>query len=134
MPGGRPRIYDDPDELEKTGRAYFEDCRAKDIKPTTAGLAVFLGFDDRRSLYDYAKNERFSHVIKGFIGQIESLHEARMYESGSTGSIFWLKNHGWTDQQSHEITGPGGGNILIQHVCEYVKPNDPSEGGEGSGS
>jgi len=101
--GGRPRMYDDPDVMDKQIIKYFEECEAKEHVPTTAGLAVFLGFCDRRSLYDYSTNVRFTLVIKKAISKIEDIHERRLSSGAPVGSIFWLKNHQWQDKTEIKI-------------------------------
>ena len=100
----RPRIYDTPEELQEAIEAYFEQ---NPERPTVSGMAVALGFADRSSMYDYAKDERFSYTIKHAISRIEAIHENRLFEPGSTGSIFWLKNRGWTDKSEIDHTTKG---------------------------
>lgn len=116
---GRPRAYDNPEELECAGSAYFADCEEHERVPTTAGLAVYLGFCDRQSLYDYKQREGFSCVVKAMIARIEAHHEARLSGNSPTGSIFWLKNHQWSDTQQFEHSGPNGGPLKV--TVEFVK-------------
>jgi hypothetical protein len=116
---GRPPKFETPEELEKEIDAYFEKCVAepfvfngevlRDGKgnpvmnrkvPTTAGLALHLGFADRQSLYDQkGRSEEFSCIIKRAITAIETSHEENLQGTTPTGSIFWLKNHKWIDKQ-----------------------------------
>ena len=62
MPAGRPKIYDNPEELQDAVDLYFEETSPTEV--TITGLALFLGFADRQSLYDYEKNDQFSCIIK----------------------------------------------------------------------
>ena len=128
-PGGRPPKYTDPEVLESKINEYFQGCQRKpattkgkngeeviltdksgkpvfDQKiPTTAGLAHFLGYSDRQSLYDLKKHEKFSCSIKRAILAIEEYHEQRLgMGDRCTGSIFWMKNHGWKDRQEIDLT------------------------------
>lgn len=105
---GRPRKYDSPDDMAEAIEAYFDN----ELQPTMAGLALRLGFMDRRSLSDYAENDTFLPVIKMARTRLEEFHERNLLGKNPTGSIFWLKNHsGYRDRQ--EFTGAGGGPITI---------------------
>jgi hypothetical protein len=105
---GRPSKYSSPDEMQAAIDAYFEDADA----PTMAGLALELGFQDRRSLSDYAEKDNFLPVIKRARTKLEEFHEKNLLSRNPTGSIFWLKNHsGYRDRQ--ELTGANGGPVAI---------------------
>lgn len=119
-------------ELQKAIDDYFSKCKDeplfdKDGKtltdkngnpiffqnpPTVAGLALHLGFEDRRSLYDYKENPKYSHTVKRAITRIEEYAESRLFYGKATGAIFWLKNHGWKDQ--NETTLSGGIQVIRQ--------------------
>lgn len=101
---GRPRKWDDPDKLLEAGMQYFEE----DDKPTLSGLALHLGFCDRFSLYDYEKNENFSHAIKALRAKLTNIIARRaLYHEGGqvTGAVFYLKNLGYSDRQVTAIEG-----------------------------
>lgn len=105
-------------ELEDAIDAYFETCKDELVynndgevatdksgnpifiphPPTVAGLALYLGFADRQSIYDYKGLEEFSCTIKNAITRIEEYAEQHLYIGRATGAIFWLKNHGWKDE------------------------------------
>lgn len=120
---GRPPKYDDPDKMQEKIDAYFNECCQDEVMkdeegnilvdtkgrpvikynpPTCADLAIYLGFVDRDSLYDYAKKEDFSGTIKKAITKIEAYAEKQLYIGNPTGAIFWLKNHGWKDKMQLE--------------------------------
>lgn len=132
---GAPLIYETVEELENKIDEYFETCQDKIVydeegnpaidkngnpvmiqnPPTVSGLAIFLGFADRRSLYDYKNREKFSHTIKKAITRIENYAEQHLYQGKATGAIFWLKNHGWVDKQESDV------NVKIkQALVEFV--------------
>ena len=70
--------------------------------PTVSGLAIYLGFVDRRSMYHYRDKDAFYAPVKRAIGRIEAYHE-EMAARGSrcAGNIFILKNFGWSDRIEH---------------------------------
>jgi hypothetical protein len=108
---GRIPKYHTAKELSLEIDKYFE----SDEMPTVAGLAVFLGFCDRQSLYDQERRgSDFSCVIKNTRSRLEAFHERGLYGRSPAGHIFWLKNHaGYVDAQSVSMTGANGGPFGI---------------------
>lgn len=102
---GRPRLYDTPEELDAKATEYFTVCENNGKPPTISGLAYFLGFTSRQSLYDYKKEDKFSYTIKRLRLRIESVYEENLHNNQKTsGAIFALKNLGWTDRQELSIS------------------------------
>lgn len=112
--------YNTAEDLEAAIEAYFEKCKpTKQIDatgavvltpngsaiyeqhpPTMSGIALAIGFKNRISMYEYEKRGAdFAEVISRARARIEEFHEAMLARSGCTGSIFFLKNHGWIDEQ-----------------------------------
>ena len=101
-------------ELEKKIAQYFNSLKYADKegnerqKPmTVSGLAYYLGFESRQSIYDYKirnKDEKSAYLIKRTILFIESQYETMLNKpSGNiAGIIFWLKNHGWKDRSEEQ--------------------------------
>jgi len=89
---------------EKCGVKYDKDGNIESIHPPTmTGLALFLGFADRRSLYDYKKDPMHSLTIKRAVSRMVVFAEEQLFSGKTpTGAIFWLKNHGWSDKQEIE--------------------------------
>lgn len=108
MPGGRPRLYNNCLDFAFKCEMYFEECEESKKWPTMSGLAIALGFIERRTLYDYEGYEEFSHIIKKYRLLVEESYENRLAASSPTGAIFALKNMGWKDKQEREITNPDG--------------------------
>jgi len=109
----RPRMYNDADEMDLAIKGYFDKLKERDIPapPTMAGLAYALGFESRQSFYDYEKEPEFSYTIRKARLTIENVYEKNLQGTTPTGSIFALKNLGWTDKQEIEHAGKGGGPI-----------------------
>lgn len=102
---GRPRIYDDVEKLAVACGSYFEKCIADTLRPTISGLALWLGFADKSTLYEYRDREDFSYPIKTSILMIENALEEKLTGANVAGVIFALKNMGWRDKTEQEITG-----------------------------
>ena len=109
MAAGRPRIYESVEELEQKCEEYFE----LTDKPAVTGLALFLGFADKSTLYEYRDRPEFSFPIKKALTTIEMYHETGLTDNNVTGRIFALKNMGWSDKVQNEITMPQLKPVII---------------------
>lgn len=122
MAMGRPPIFETVEDLENLVEGYFEytkgefewktgsdeDGNPQDYKVwlrepenvSITGLALFLGFESRQSVYDYEKKgDDFSYTIKRARLRVEASYEQFLLTKASTGAIFALKNFGWSDKQ-----------------------------------
>jgi hypothetical protein len=106
---GQPPKYETPEQLEAKIKEYFLSFENELLKrPTLSGLALYLGFESRQSLVDNAeRNPQFSYIIKAAVSQIAARMEAALEKSAGqvAGPVFWLKNHGWTDEQGLNVKG-----------------------------
>lgn len=132
--GGRPAMYDDPEELAEKVEEYFVWCEGekeeregvrthinKDGSKTTetytydywirepespsiTGIAIHLGFESRQSMYDYVKKPKFSYSIKRALLKVENTYEKGLWTNSPSGVIFALKNMNWTDRMSIDQT------------------------------
>lgn len=98
---GRPPIFESAELLAESISEYFKDCKEEGTKATITGLALYLGFESRQSISDYAtRNEEFSYIIKRAKLCVENSYEL----SGTAFDIFALKNMGWSDKTETEHT------------------------------
>ena len=109
--------YKTPQEMEDKIVEYFKTCEPKLMTfidgdgneqpvmvkgepyykqepPTKSGLALYLGFADRQSLYAYEKKKGFSCIIKRAKLALSQHHEKGLDKDKCTGHIFWLKCNG----------------------------------------
>ena len=105
--GGRPPKYEAAEEVREKCVEYFESCIELEEKITITGLALFLGFCSRNTLYDYAKKEEFKYIIKNAMLVVENSYESK----GTNFDIFALKNMGWTDKQEIDMKADVKQNI-----------------------
>lgn len=123
---GRPRIYQNVEDLDKAIEDYFFPVEYDEIqengvyvkkprperginkRPSLTGLTLALGFCDKSTVYDYQKRPEFSHSIKRALAMVELFYEERLSEQNVAGSIFALKNFGWKDKTETEISGELG--------------------------
>lgn len=129
--GGRPPFFETPDDLIKMIDSYFihikgekvtkvdeegnviESWKRQPEPATITGLAIYLGFCSKQSLYDYGEKEEFTYPIKRARIYIECEYEKNLHGTTPTGSIFALKNMGWQDKQQQEHSGPDGKDLSI---------------------
>jgi hypothetical protein len=120
--GGRPRMYNGPDDMAPEIDSYFEWCRNNAKPYTVTGLALWLGFSDKSMLYEYQDRKEFSHLIKRARMEVEMGYETNLHGNTATGSIFALKNMGWKDKSETELSGNMG--VVWQETKTYQKPED----------
>lgn len=130
MAGGRPLLFNSPDEMQAAIDEYFatdafiEQGDTTIFAPTVSGLALKLGMT-RQSLINYEAKDEFFATIKKAKTRIEVALEQKLYGQTVTGLIFNLKNNfGWKDKSEQELSGPNGGPIKTetQWVVEPVRP------------
>lgn len=88
--------------------------------PTVTGLALALGFTQRKSLIDYAKREGFADIIAMAKSRVEMYCEERLFDrDGVKGAMFSLQNNfGWAQEDKKEESDSGTGIAMIPQVLE----------------
>lgn len=112
-------MWDDPEKFDEAVEAYFAN---KEILHTWTGLALHLGFSSRDSLNDYKKKPGFSDSVKKSLLRIETKYEENLNKGNPTGSIFALKNFGWSDRQEIDQRTEHSGQI--NHTIDHSKLSD----------
>lgn len=108
MPAGRPRLYNNVEDLQRDIDKYFEMCDEKGKPYTICGLSNALDMD-RKTLLNYSREEKYFHTIKKAKQKVQQELEENLYRLGNnSGIIFNLKNNfGWKDSvevdNKHEI-------------------------------
>ena len=114
---GQPPIFDSAEQMVVMINDYFEsllypikegteerEAEGYKNRPTITGLALFLGFASRQSMYDYVKKEEYSYIITRAQQIIAMSYEEMLLTKVSAGAIFALKNMGWDDKTQIEQT------------------------------
>jgi len=120
MDSGRPPAFESPEVMESIIQDYFQSLKELKVPPTITGLCYFLGFESRQSFYDYEKKPEFTYTIKRARLRIESTYESNLHGNSNAGSIFALKNFGWTDKQEIDQKTEISGSISV----DYAKLSD----------
>lgn len=91
--------YEDVDYVNLLGEPDKKRVYSKQPQsPSLTGLALYLGFESRQSIYDYEKTSEYSYTIKRARLMVEAAYEQALLSKYSTGAIFALKNFGWSDK------------------------------------
>ena len=101
----RKPLVESPEEFLTRVEAYFEDCKEHKEPATYTGMLIALGFHSRQNMYDYSRRTEYTELVLYAKLRIESVYEANLHGPNPTGSIFALKNMGWSDKQVHEMKG-----------------------------
>jgi hypothetical protein len=125
--GGRPPMYSDPAAVQIACDEYFEYIKRSNEPATITGLALYLGFESKQSLYDYSEKEEFSYSIKRARARIEHEYEKGLHEPGCTGAIFALKNFGWKDKQEYEVKQEINASINPRSRVKVIRPTDDED-------
>jgi len=133
---GRPAVFTTKEELEAKIHEYFNGgCKKRTIIvgagefkktveipiPTLTGLAYFLGFASRQSLYDYENDASFSYTIKRARLYIEIEYEEQLQVGNVAGAIFALKNFGWKDKTEVINTNMNSKELTDDEIVELNK-------------
>jgi hypothetical protein len=123
---GHPPLYDSKEKLSQKIDEYFESREIEFYKnedgepimskgapmikslnaPSVTGLALYLGYASRQSIYDNEKNEQFSYIIKRARAKVEEW----VYQASMSGTIkdsvgiFILKQFGYSDRQDIDLS------------------------------
>ena len=105
-PGGRPRIYKSPEQMQEAIDDYFATTEI----PTVCGLALHLGFNSRQSMFSYeGYSSKYLDTIKRAKARVERYLEESLQKQAAAGTIFNLKNNfGWVDKTEQDINLSGG--------------------------
>lgn len=106
--------YKSAEELQRKIDEYVDDCTEREKPMTYTGLAYYLDFASRQSLWEYSKRkDDLSLPVKRAMLRIEQDYEERLASGSPTGSIFALKNRGWSDKTEVEHSGTPDKPVIV---------------------
>jgi hypothetical protein len=98
---GRPKRWATKEALQADLDKYWNYCEEKEKPPTIAGLAYYLNVD-RQTIYNYSKNDEYFDTIKKAREYVMMSLEETAIIKGNAGTIFVMKQYGYTDKQEVE--------------------------------
>ncbi|NOY58921.1 MAG: hypothetical protein GXO75_08295 [Calditrichaeota bacterium] len=129
---GRPPKYRTAEELQAKIDEYFQACDADGKLYTVPGIAYFLGFSRRQSIFDLKKKKKFSDTIGRALLRIENqrLDMSLRNKINPNVSMFDLRNNfGYKDEKSISLDG----KMDVSHAV-YVVPGFSGGGESGGGA
>jgi hypothetical protein len=122
---GRPKMFKSAKDIDDKVTVYKAYLKDNEKLPTMAGLAYHLGCD-RKTLYNYSKDDAFFPTIKKYRDWIEMNLEEIAIDKGNGGIVFLMKNYGYTDKQyiesKVEVNSPI--NDLIDSIDKLKNDSD----------
>ena len=116
-PGGRPRKYKSPEEMQIAIDDYFATCDKENKPYLITGLALHLGFTSRTDLINYeGYSLEFHNTIKKAKTRVEAYCESKIFNHNPAGAIFALKNYGWKDRQEIDVNADVDAQISVKFV------------------
>lgn len=116
--GGRPPLFNSPEEMQVAIDRYFNETTSKVITKTgvdyidgpftMTGLALALGFSSRQSLYEYEEHEQYADTVSRARARVIAYAEGRLYDrDGAMGAKFALSNYkdGWAERSEQIVSG-----------------------------
>ncbi len=103
----RPPLFTTPDDFKAVADGYFAEREAREQPFTVNGLALALGMT-RETLLRYGEKAGFSDAVKETRARLEDYWESRLAGNNAAGTIFWLKNQGWSDKVETQHSGEIG--------------------------
>jgi hypothetical protein len=128
----RPKVYTDPNQMEKVINKYFDDCDADDRYYTIEGLALACGFSNTQSLMNYQQADGYemfhdlvrSAKLKIQMQRVENMQKGKL---NVIAGIFLLVNGHKTDyKQKPDMTGENAEEVK-SFLIEYTKPEEGNE-------
>lgn len=114
---GRPRIYENPDDMFAAGEAYIAQQTIEGGPVSVTGLAYALGLSSREALMVYERRPEYTDVVRRLKLACERYYEDYLTSgNNAAGAIFALKNMGWRDR--HDIDHGGGINLSLADAIE----------------
>lgn len=122
-PGGRPRKWKTPEELQEAIDAYFAKCDAEKRPYTITGLAIALN-TTREVLLDYENQyeQGFRDTIKKAKQKCQAYAEEQLFTNPRTAGVIFnmVNNYGWKNRQDTEISGPNSEPVKIDISSEEI--------------
>lgn len=111
--------------LDKQGKPVY-----REELPTSAGLAYFLGFESRCSLWEYEQKPTFARVVKRAKLRLQKFWEPVLATKNSAGAVFWLSNikDDWRDvKQIEDMRDKAPKTALVVYVNAQTKSRKAAE-------
>lgn len=119
--GGRPRLYDSPEQFNEAVDAYYQAVQRTPGEPLTiTGLCLFMGFSGRQAMLRYATYEGFSDAVQRARTLIEYGYEKTVLLEKNNAAARLLKavagDDFWNDSVTVEVPGLLNHEDRLEHL------------------
>jgi hypothetical protein len=108
--GGRPRLYETPEQFNEAVNLYYQACLSNDEEPMTlTGLCLHMGFSGRAAMFRYGAYEGFQNAVTRARTLIEYSYEKEVLGNKNNAAARLLACIGGDDfwNITHKIDIPG---------------------------
>lgn len=118
--GGRPRLYDSPEQFNEAVNAYYQRCMEHNEPLTLTGLCLFMGFSGRQALFNYATYEGFLDAVTRARSLIEYGYEKTVLLDKNNAAARLLTCIGgddfWNPATKIDVPGLGAHEDRLEHL------------------
>ncbi len=119
--GGRPRLYELPEQFNEAVDAFYQACMERGEPLTLTGLCLFMGFSGRNALFRYATYEGFLNAVTRARTLIEYGYEKNVLQTKNAAAARLLACIGgdefWNPVTKVEVPGlPGTHEDRLAHL------------------
>jgi len=118
--GGRPRLYDTPEQFNEAVNAYYQACIQHREPLTLTGMCLHMGFSGRNAMFRYAAYEGFLHAVTRARTLIEYGYEKVVLMDKNSAAARLLTCIGgddfWNPAQKIEVPGIGSHEDRLEHL------------------
>lgn len=118
--GGRPRLYDSPEQFNEAVNAYYIACMGHNEPLTLTGLCLFMGFSGRNAMFRYATYDGFLHAVTRARTLIEYGYEKAVLVNKNAAAARLLTSIGgddfWNPATKIDVPGLGVHEDRLEHL------------------
>lgn len=118
--GGRPRLYDTPEQFNEAVGAYYLACQQHREPLTLTGMCLFMGFSGRNAMFRYATYPGFLHAVTRARTLIEYGYEKCVLIDKNNAAGRLLASIGgddfWNPATKIEVPGLGSHEDRLAHL------------------
>lgn len=118
---GPKKIIPTPELFVEKAREYVEHQRSVNRPATITGMALYMGFSSKATLFDYAHNPEFAEAVRTAKSMIEEGLEEKLISGQNIGGVVFTLSQNWHGWTNPKYTVQHEGQINHNHT---VKPVD----------
>jgi hypothetical protein len=118
--GGRPRLYDSPEQFSEAVNHYYQDCQKFREPLTLTGMCLHMGFSGRDAMFRYATYEGFLHAVTRARTLVEYGYEKAVLVDKNNAAARLITciagSDFWNPATKIEVPGLGSHEDRLEHL------------------